>query len=129
MKNWQITMSHESFLFLPPATKSAQVLVLEGCLVLGVLVPGGAWSWGGLVPWGCLVEIPPWDGHCCGLYASYWNAFLLNAIFTQTPICTVGFNNSIFVLNICSLQNLKLILKFMKRMTNYYLRMVRSDTL
>ena len=71
-----------------------------GCLVPGGLVLGGVWSWGvvsalggvcsregvwspgWLVPGGsaprgvCLVDTP-WDGRCCGRYASYWNAFLL----------------------------------------------------
>ena len=65
----------------------------------GCLLPGGASSWGGCFLWrcasswgvcflwrllppggcfllgGCLVETP-WDGYCCGWYASYWNAFL-----------------------------------------------------
>ena len=42
----------------------------RGCLLLGVgLVPGGAW-------WR-----PPHDGHCCGRYASYWNAFLYAICF------------------------------------------------
>ena len=36
-----------------------------------------AWSRGVSVPRGCLVETPR-DGYCCGRYASYWNAFLLN---------------------------------------------------
>ena len=52
----------------------------------------GAWSWGCLVSggvpgpgvcgpgyvWsrGCLVETSPRDGHCCGQYTPYWNAFL-----------------------------------------------------
>ena len=41
--------------------------------------PGGVTGPGGLVlgGGGCLVETPP-DGHCCGRYASYWNAFLLH---------------------------------------------------
>ena len=43
---------------------------------LGGLVPGGCLIPGGcLVPGGYLVETP-WDGYCCGRYASYWNAFL-----------------------------------------------------
>ena len=48
------------------------------------LLRGGAWSGGGLGP-GVVsaprgVRVPggdPRDGHCCGRYASYWNAFLL----------------------------------------------------
>ena len=70
-------------------------LLPGGCLVPGRSAPGGgAWSRGGLlrggacsqgggVPGlgedllrGCLVETP-WDGHCYGWYASFWNAFLL----------------------------------------------------
>ena len=39
--------------------------------------PGGLLSGKGLPGLGgCLVETP-WDGNCCGRYASYWNAFLL----------------------------------------------------
>ena len=26
---------------------------------------------------------PPSDGHCCGRYASYWNAFLFGKFFTE----------------------------------------------
>ena len=39
--------------------------------------PGGvsAPEMGCLLPGVCLVETPR-DGHCCGRYASYWNAFL-----------------------------------------------------
>ena len=43
---------------------------LGECLILG----GGAWSGGAW--WR-----PPQDGYCCGLYASYWNAFLLNTFY------------------------------------------------
>ena len=53
---------------------------LGGCLVLGE-VPGpgggGAWSWRGACSGGYLVETPP-DGHYCGRYVSYWNAFLFS---------------------------------------------------
>ena len=50
---------------------SGGCLLQEGCLVSGVAGPGG------LLPGGvCLVDTP-WDGRCCGRYASYWNAFLL----------------------------------------------------
>ena len=46
-----------------------------GCSQGGVWSRGVVWSWGGgLVPGGCIVETPR-DGHCCGRYASYWNAF------------------------------------------------------
>ena len=48
----------------------------------GGSAPGGAWSggawsqggqaWSGGVPGGDPLQ----DGYCCGLYASYWNAFL-----------------------------------------------------
>ena len=41
----------------------------------GVPAPGGACSWWGACSGECLVETPR-DGHCCGPYASYWNAFL-----------------------------------------------------
>ena len=36
------------------------------------LIPGGAWSRGGA--W----WRPPRDSYCCGRYAYYWNAFLLD---------------------------------------------------
>ena len=59
-----------------------------GCLLWGegVPLPGGVLSWGvcsGGVPGPggvCLVETPR-DGHCCGRYASYWKAFLLQMKF------------------------------------------------
>ena len=40
------------------------------CLLPGVSAPGGGAWWR-----------PPRDGHCCGRYASYWNAFLLHFTF------------------------------------------------
>ena len=33
---------------------------------------------------------PPWDGHCSGRYASYWNAFLLIS-FADTTLFNVQF--------------------------------------
>ena len=66
----------------------------RGCVCSEVSAPGGVcslggvsalregvWSGGCLLPGvvcslGGLVETPPQDGHCCGWYASYWNAFL-----------------------------------------------------
>ena len=47
-------------------------LLWEGVCSWGVCSRGG--PGGCLPPGGCLVETP--DGHCCGRYASYWNAFL-----------------------------------------------------
>ena len=44
----------------------------------GCMVPGGAWSWGVRGPGGPSGDPP--NGHCCGRYASYWNAFLLSNI-------------------------------------------------
>ena len=52
-------------------------LIRGGGLLLGG--KGGICSWG---KWGAsatggeLCGDPPWDGSCCGRYASYWNAFL-----------------------------------------------------
>ena len=81
-------------MFLPPANEVWDkviflhlfvILFTGGCLLPGglvqgvgmCLVRGGASSWGV-----CLVETPlPPDGYCCGRYASYWNAFLLNLLF------------------------------------------------
>ena len=55
------------------------------------LQQGGVCSRGDLLqgsaPGGCLVETPP-DGHCCGRYASYWNAFLF-CVFLK--IFSLGF--------------------------------------
>ena len=83
-------------------------VVLGGCMVpggacsgggvhgpRGVSAPGGcvcmllgdAWPRGCLLPggvcmvWEYLAETPPPHGYCCGLYASYWNAFLLQIKF------------------------------------------------
>ena len=59
----------------------------RGCLLPGgVWRQGGAWSGrGGVCSGGCLVETPR-DGHCCGRYASYWNAFLF-LVNLQTIVC------------------------------------------
>ena len=46
--------------------------LVPGRLGAGGLVPAGG-SWSG---------DPPDDGYCCGLYASYWNAFLFSIIFS-----------------------------------------------
>ena len=48
-------------------------------LALGGLLPGGVSAPGG---GGCLMDTP-WDGHCNGQYASYWNAFLFGLIFAK----------------------------------------------
>ena len=74
------------------------VILLTGkCLLRGVSAQWGVCSGGGL-PWGCLlwgVSAPrgvcfagcpvetPRDGHCCGRYASNWNAFLSVFCFFQ----------------------------------------------
>ena len=46
-----------------------------GCLLWGVSAGGVSAPRGGCLLPGGLVETP-WDGYCCGWYASYWNAFL-----------------------------------------------------
>ena len=48
---------------------------LGGCLLLGGSAPGGPGPRGGVCPMGGAWWRPP-DGHCCGRYTSYWNAFL-----------------------------------------------------
>ena len=40
----------------------------------GVSAPQGGFG----APWGGVPGGDPPDGYCCGRYASYWNAFLLN---------------------------------------------------
>ena len=53
------------------------------CLVQGVSGPGGC-AWSGGAWWK-----PPRDGHCCGRYASYWNALLLiNTDWSDSPETT-----------------------------------------
>ena len=50
---------------------------LQGGLLLGGgLLPGGTCSGGGA----CLETPLKADGYCCGRYASYWNAFLFEAV-------------------------------------------------
>ena len=49
---------------------------IPACLVAGGFAPGGVPGLGGLL-WGVPGGDPlPPDGHCCGRYASYRNAFL-----------------------------------------------------
>ena len=62
-------------------------LVLGGCLLQGVCVSAllGVSARGVSAPWGSAPggwrPSPPRDGYCCGRYASYWNAFLLQLQF------------------------------------------------
>ena len=89
-------------LLLPPATKLGQGYIFAGVcdsvngggvLPGGVLPPGGEGassgrdtsSLGGSVPGGAWWRHPR-DGHCCGRYASYWNAFLFSKIFAENWI-------------------------------------------
>ena len=61
-----------------------------GCLVRGVPGPGGLPGPGGcLVLGGCLVETPTPDGHCCGWYASYCNAFLFTMLLCSLTLPTM----------------------------------------
>ena len=50
-------------------------LLWEGVCSWGGLLPGGLVREGVSAPWGGAWWRPP-DGHCCGRYTSYWNAFL-----------------------------------------------------
>ena len=62
--------------FLP----SAKVMFSQAC----VCPQGGCLLPGGRVSQHTLRQTPPppgRDGHCCGRYASYWNAFLFNNLF------------------------------------------------
>ena len=84
-----------------------------GCLILGVSALGGAWSQGGA--WfrgGCLVLggawwRPPWDGYCCGRYASYWNAFLFFFCFLAVkplmPNAIVPISSSLRKTQVCDI--------------------------
>ena len=74
--------------------KVAKVMFLQVSVIL-LTMGGGAWSWGVPGSRGCMgmgvpgpgrevgitacTEAYPSgrDSHCCGRYASYWNAFLL----------------------------------------------------
>ena len=66
---------------------------------LGGLVPGGCLGpGGGSGPGGCLVKTSR-DGHCCGRYASYWNAFLLQGKLHRSKLSCSGvcfLNTTIF---------------------------------
>ena len=76
-----------SIFLLPAATKLGQGYIFTGvCHSVngGVSGPGGC-----LVLGGCLVETPPRDGHCCGRYASYWNAFLFLVLEEEESEFTV----------------------------------------
>ena len=72
---------------------------------LGGLLTGSAWSGGCLVQGGLLPEglvsqhalrqtHPEIDGHCCGRYASHWNAFLFKIVFALIKLSTT--NDDIF---------------------------------
>ena len=68
---------------LPPATKLGQGNIFTGICdsvnggrgvagTGGCLLPGGCLLLGSVCyQEGRLVETPPWDGYCCGRYASY----------------------------------------------------------
>ena len=65
----------------PGGVPGPGVLLAGGmvCLVLGGAWSGGSASGGGGIPACTEVDTPSprgRDGHCCGRYASYWNAFL-----------------------------------------------------
>ena len=64
----------------------ASVILLTG----GVPAPWGCLVWSR----GCLVE-PPRDGHSCGRYASYWNAFLFKCQSLKSKSKTTQFHSNI----------------------------------
>ena len=66
---------------------SGGVCLVRGCLVWGVPAPGGCLLQGG-VPGG-----EPPNGHCCGRYASYWNAFLLGEEIQLQKPCAASVND------------------------------------
>ena len=71
-------------------SQASVILLTGGCLLPGGLLWGGVCSRGGLVPGEVVCSggvpdgDPPKDGHCCGRYASYWNAFLFRLYVLQT---------------------------------------------
>ena len=85
--------------FYRPQTKFAKLIFFTRvCLSTGwrgICSPGGAWSGGGLLPWGVPAPAgegfapgwgvwrPPHDGYCCGQYTSYWNAFLYTLLLLK----------------------------------------------
>ena len=71
------TKLREGYVFTPVCHS----VHMGGCLPLCML---------GYIP-GQTPPPPPRDGYCCGLYASYWNAFLLHnnslsVIYTDLPM-------------------------------------------
>ena len=72
----------------------------------GVSGPRGVWSWGGVcsrdslstgegvgIPAYTEATPPPRDSHCCGRYASYWNAFLFEIVFKSLFCQVFSFSN------------------------------------
>ena len=78
-----------------PCSRSPGGSAPGGCLLQGVC-SGGVCSWEGgcllrgVCSWGGAWWRPPWDGYCCGRYASYWNAFLLSPVFPLEPSPDMG---------------------------------------
>ena len=85
-RSWgKVIFSQASVILLTGRNASSR-----GCFLLGGCFLGGCFLGGVPPPRG---ELPPGgassrrggpggDGYCCGRYASYWNAFLLNCLLT-----------------------------------------------
>ena len=77
-------------MFTGMCLSTGQVPGQRGACSRGCLLPGGGLVWvdacsgggvpglGGACSQGGAWWRPPWDGYCCGWYASHWNAFLFN---------------------------------------------------
>ena len=77
-------------ILLPPANEVwGKVIFSEACVKNSVHSGGRgvqAHTGGGGSQHALRQTPPPADGYCCGRYASYWNAFLLNQLFKYVII-------------------------------------------
>ena len=80
----QNALANGALCSLPPANEVwGKVICLQACVCPqgGCLVRGCACSGG------CACWRPPPDGHCCGRYASYWNASLFLCSLVYLCLC------------------------------------------
>ena len=85
-------VSYWNSVLLPPAKEVwGKVMCLQAC----VCPREGACSSGGCLLRGVPGGDPP-DGYCCGWYASYWNAFLLQSNSRQCQYNDSQYKNRLF---------------------------------